>query len=127
MSMTSDWGSYCKAEDLVVEGDQVTVCFSDERRHRVLVTEAPQQFHIEAIVARPSIVRSHGVDLAALIWERNRVATLVGFRIDQRDRLVCQAWIPKAGLTAEEFRMYVRTVAVESDRLEYELTGKDIE
>jgi hypothetical protein len=125
--MTSDWGAYCTSNDLAIDGDQITVSFTDERSHRVTVTEEPHQLHLEAIVVRPATVRSLKADLAALIWERNRTATLVGFRIDERDRLVCQAWMPKAGLTAEEFRAYVRTVAVESDRLEYELTGKDIE
>jgi hypothetical protein len=41
--------------------------------------------------------------------------------------LIAEAWIPKAGLTAEEFQLYVRTVALESDRFEYVLTGKDVE
>ena len=125
--MTSDWRAYCTSNDLAVDGDQVTVSFTDERSHRVTVTEEPHQLHLEAIVVRPATARSLQTNLAALIWERNRMATLVGFRIDERDRLVCQAWIPKAGLTAEEFRAYLRTVAVESDRLEYELTGKDLE
>ena len=42
-------------------------------------------------------------------------------------RLVAESLVPKAGLTAEEFQLYARTVARESDRFEFELTGKDIE
>jgi hypothetical protein len=52
---------------------------------------------------------------------------LVGFRIDRQHRLVGEAWIPKAGLVAEEFQLYVRMLAAECDRFEYALTGKDVE
>ena len=38
-----------------------------------------------------------------------------------------EAWVPSAGLTAEEFRVYVHTVAAESDRFEQQLTGLDKE
>ena len=33
----------------------------------------------------------------------------------------------RAGLTAAEFRLVVRTLAVECDRLEFTLTGRDVE
>ncbi|AUX27009.1 uncharacterized protein SOCEGT47_075820 [Sorangium cellulosum] len=51
----------------------------------------------------------------------------LGFRLEDRGRLVGEAWIPKAGLSVEEFATCVRQVAVECDRLEYLLTGKDAE
>jgi hypothetical protein len=41
--------------------------------------------------------------------------------------VVGEAWVPKEGLTAEEFQVYVRAVATESDRFEYALTGRDVE
>jgi len=53
--------------------------------------------------------------------------SLMGFRIDRRGRLVGEAWVPKAGLTGEEFQLYVRHLAVEADRFEYGLTGRDSE
>ncbi|HEU5178897.1 MAG TPA: hypothetical protein VFU24_15710, partial [Burkholderiales bacterium] len=56
-------------------------------------------------------------------WRRNRSSQLVGFRVDQRGRLVGEAWVPKAGLSAQEFQVYVRRVAAECDRFEYLLTG----
>jgi hypothetical protein len=40
---------------------------------------------------------------------------------------VGEAWIPKAGLTESEFQLYVRTLAIEADRFEYALTGRDSE
>ena len=66
-------------------------------------------------------------DLPIQVWLRNRATALVGFRIDSRGRLVGEALVPKAGLTAEEFQIYVRAVAVQCDRLEYLLTGRDQE
>ena len=61
------------------------------------------------------------------IWKRNRATQLVGFRIDDRSRLVAEAWVLKIGVTPEEFQLYVRTVAKESDRFEFLLTGRDVE
>ena len=51
----------------------------------------------------------------------------MGFRIDHRGRVVGEAWVPKAGLSAAEFQLYLRTAAVECDRFEYVLTGRDAE
>ena len=58
---------------------------------------------------------------------RNRTAALVGFRIDNRSRLVGEAWVSKSGLTTEEFELYVRNLAAECDRFEFVLTGRDAE
>lgn len=52
---------------------------------------------------------------------------LVGFRMDQKGRLVGEAWMPKVGLGREEFLLYVRRVASECDLFEYSVTGKDCE
>lgn len=52
---------------------------------------------------------------------------LVGFRLDQKGRLVGEAWVPKAGLSRDEFLLYVKRVADECDLFEYHLTGNDRE
>jgi hypothetical protein len=109
-----------------IEGDGITVVFPDERRHRVAVTEATDSYELSSVVARLSALE--GVDDAALrAWRRNRVSQLVGFRIDHRERLVGEAWVPKVGLRPEEFVIYVRRLASECDLFEYHLTGKDLE
>ena len=51
----------------------------------------------------------------------------VGLRIDDKNRLVGELWLPKVDLTSDEFQFGVRTVAIECDRFEYELTGADRE
>ena len=64
-------------------------------------------------------------DIAVESWLRNRAISLVGFSIDKKRRLIGEAWVPKAGLTAEEFRLYVRKIASGCDRFEHQLTGED--
>ncbi len=58
-------------------------------------------------------------------WKRNRFSDLIGFKIDGRGRLVGEAWVPVAGLDAEEWALYVGTVARTCDRVEYLLSGRD--
>lgn len=124
--MNADWKSLCSAEDMIVEDADVVINFGDDRSHRVRVRETDDEFVLRAFVVRQSVVASIP-DLPIQVWQRNRAATLMGFRIDKRGRLVGEAWIPKAGLSGEEFQLYVRHLAVESDRFEYRLTGRDSE
>lgn len=88
--------------------------------------ERDDAYHFRAFVVRQSVVSSLP-DLPVQIWLRNRAISLVGFRIDRKGRLVGEAWLPKIGLTVDEFRLYLRTVAIECDRFEYILTGRDTE
>ncbi len=112
--------------DFSVEEEEVLVTFAEGRSQRVSVTEEEETFHLRSVVAtRGEAEKHHG--LALFSWRRNRATQLVGFRLDQRGRLVGEGWVPKAGLTPEEFQLCVRRVAEESDRLEYLLTGRDKE
>jgi hypothetical protein len=125
--MANDWRTMCNATDLKVDDTEVTVTFPDQRSHRVTVSEVGEEFLLNAIVARPATVRAAGDSLPLDTWVRNRAVNLVGFRIDEKDRLVSESWVPKAGLTAEEFQFHLRSIAIESDRFEYALTGRDVE
>ena len=124
--MTDNWARLCRAKDLTVDGVNVDVRFGDERRHRVTIEDRNEEYLISAIVVRQALAAAIP-ELPLWSWIRNRATQLVGFRIDQQGRLRAEAWVPKAGLTAEEFQLYVRKVAAESDRFEYLLTGRDIE
>lgn len=88
--------------------------------------ETDDAFEVHAVVAKAASVREIP-ELALRIWRHNRAAQLVSFRIDTHDRVYAQGWVPKAGVTAEEFQLVLRRVAVESDRLEFLLTGRDSE
>lgn len=124
--MAADWRRHCTAQDLTAAGDRVEVKFHDGRRHTVVVEELGDRLRLEAIVVRKRHVEE-SPELSVKAWLRNRRSTLVGFRIDDRRRLIGEAWVPQAGLTTKEFQLYVRSVAAECDRLEFELTGKDEE
>lgn len=122
-----DWRQMCRGvPGISVEGDAVVVAFADGRHHRVEVRETDETYELRGIVARKAELE--GVpDVAIRAWRRNRTAQLVGFRIDQRGRLVGEGWTPKAGLAAQELLLLLRRVAAECDRFEYILTGKDRE
>jgi hypothetical protein len=124
--VANEWAAYCEAADFACDGPDIVVGFSDGRSQRVSIAEDDGAYVLSSFVARRETVAGIS-DLALRVWERNRAVALVGFRIDQRERLVGEAWLPKVGLTAEEFQLYVRTVAAECDRLEYILTGRDKE
>lgn len=124
--MPTDWRSLCKGPRIIVEGEDVVVSFENGRTHRVRIVETDATFELHSIVARAAAV-SAVPDLPLRIWRHNRAAQLVGFRIDARGRVCASGWVPKAGLTREEFQMVLRRVAAESDRLEFLLTGSDVE
>lgn len=121
-----EWSKLCAGVGLSLDGDAIDVELSAGRRHSVLVRDAGAVYELQSIAVRAGVVRELG-DVPLLAWRRNRSSQLVGFRVDQRGRLVGEAWIPKAGLTAEEFQIYVRRVAAECDRFEFLLTGADSE
>lgn len=122
--MGADWRRFCSTKDLSVEANAVTVSLADGRKHHVLVDEEPDAYRLTATVVRRA--DAAGVENLPLeTWERNRGTELVGFRIDQKGRLLGVAWVPRAGLTAPEFRVYVHAIAAECDRYEFQLTGRD--
>lgn len=96
------------------------------RRHRVTIRETLDAFELSGVVARSAALASiEGI--MPRTWKRNRATQLVGFRVDHKGRLVGESWVPKAGLTPDEFVLYVRRVATECDLFEFALTGLDRE
>ena len=127
--MKPDWHRLCTGERLKVDGDGVDVEFGEDgnhRRHRVQVGLAEGGYRLTAFVAKQAVVANQE-GLTARIWQLNRSTRIVGFRIDRKGRLIGEARVPGAGLTAPEFQFVVRRVAAECDRLEYVLTGRDVE
>lgn len=125
--MTLDWTRFCLLARYQVKGEVVRVSFADhERMHRVRVRTEGDAWKLEATVARRGIaLEFHEVRLFA--WRRNRAVDLVGFRVDEDGRVFAEARLPHEGTTAKEFRAVLDAVAHESDRMEYALTGKDVE
>ncbi len=122
--MSVNWHELCQEKEFIVDGEAVNVQLAEGRMHRIYVKNLVEEYLLLGMIAKPSLVK-HLDDPVFVTWMRNRNSELVGFRIDDKDRLVGEAWVPKAGLTSEEFQLYVRTIAVDCDRLENILTGKD--
>jgi hypothetical protein len=124
--MAREWREFCRGERLKVDGDDVIVGFENGRSHRVQVRATDDLYELHAIVARAAAVRDVP-DLSLRVWRHNRAAQLVSFRIDTRGRVYAEGWVLKDGLEPHEFQFVVRRVAAESDRLEFLLTGRDVE
>ena len=124
--MAIDWRTLCRVQWLQLEGDDAIVQFENGRSHRVQVRETTEMFELHAIVAKRKAVE-HVTDLPNRIWRLNRAAQLVSFRLDGHWRVCAEGWVVKAGVTAEEFQLVLRRVAAESDRVEFLLTGRDVE
>jgi hypothetical protein len=124
--MASDWRALCAGPRIEFDGDDVIVALENGRKHVVRMRETELAFEMHTIVAQAAKVRNVP-ELPLRIWQRNRATQLVGFRKDSRGRVCAEGWVPKAGLTAEEFQFVLHRVAVESDRFEFILTGRDIE
>jgi hypothetical protein len=123
----TDWRAWCRsARDIEVDGESAIVNIADGRKHRVTVTLADETYELLGVVARPAVVASLPM-LALRAQRRNRSSRMVGFRIDAKERLVAEAWVPKAGVTGAEFIASLRHLAAEADLFEYQLTGSDRE
>ena len=124
--MNINWQQFCKAEGFTSDDEGVEVRFDSGRSQKVAVEDHGGAFLLSSIVARQAVV--NGVPDAALrAWVRNRSAFLVGFRVDERGRLIAESWTPKVGLVSTEFQLILRHLAHEADRFEFQLTGRDQE
>lgn len=124
--MQLDWKILSRATEFKIEGDEICVSLGTGRKQVVQVDDGEDAIHLISFVARAGIV-AQIEDASIQAWQRNRAVALVGFRVDQKGRLLGESWVPKIGLSEIEFQLYVKTLAVECDRFEYQLTGGDVE
>ena len=127
--MAASLSNLCRRAGFDLAKGKVTVWLSDVRRHVVRLEEVDDTtIRAWAVVARRrNLEHADSLDLDLDLWRRNRGTRLVGFHIDRHERVIGTAWIPRQGLDAEEFAVYVNEVAKQSDRLEFLLTGRDVE
>ena len=122
-----EWQQFCRgASQISVDGENAVLVMTGDRRQRVEIRETPDTYEFMSIVVRPSAIASVP-DAPLRAWRRNRGLQLVGFRVDRKGRLVGEAWVPKAGLSRDEFLLSVRRCAAECDLFEFHLTGRDSE
>ena len=108
--MAAEWRRLCRSRQFSVSVNDVLVDLHGGRRHRVTIDDMGDAYRLSGVVARAGM--AEGVKgLPIRTWERNRGTELVGFRLDKRGRLIGESWVPKAGLSAAEFQLYLSTVA----------------
>lgn len=123
----TDWRALSEKADLQVEADEIRVPLHGDRKQTVRVSEpGDRTIRLWSMVARKAEVKDLP-DAPLRAWLRNRITDLVGFKIDRHGCLIGEAWVPLAGLDAEEWGLYVRTLARACDRFEYVITGRDEE
>jgi hypothetical protein len=120
----ADWRDLSRLARLRIDGDGIRASVGSGREQLVRVDETDDGFLISSKILPPRHVRDLP-DLTATVFSVNRLSELVGFRIDDRDWLVGEAWVPSAGLTVSEWQFYVQKVATVCDRLEHVLAGVD--
>jgi len=124
--MPSNWKAHCSAPNFSVEADTVSVSLEGGRTQKVNVEITDDGFRFSSVVARQKdVAEFQEAELRA--WLRNRSMHLVAFRLDRRGRMIGESWVHSVGLTAHEFRLYLTTIAIECDRFEYQITGRDEE
>jgi len=122
-----EWHQFCDGiRDVRLDSNSIIVALGRGRQHRLQVRPNADAIELSGIVARRSMVDGlEDANLAA--WRRNRATSIVGFRVDDRGRIVGEAWVPGPGLTKDEFLFYVRSLATACDLFEFQLTGRDQE
>lgn len=98
------------------------------RKQRVYLSGRGDEYILKSVVlGAAEVTRSSNRwrHLAKLAWLRNVDHQLVTFAFDERDRLIGVIRHPKEQLDLEELEVYVDRLAVECDRFEYLLSGKD--
>ena len=123
--MSANWRILSRQAGLEVRDNTVRVSFEDRRKQTVLVQEElGGQIRLRSIVVAAEEVQTLGqTNLRA--WLRNRLSELVGFKIDEKGRLIGEGLVPTAGLKAPEWAFHVTMLARACDRFEYVLTGLD--
>jgi len=105
----------------------VTARFRSGRSQAVTYKLNGELVRFQSTVLKPAAARALDQEkLAADLLERNRDTELVAFGFSSGGHV--EAWIDQRASTlqADELRFYLVALAVEADRLEYLLTGKDV-
>jgi hypothetical protein len=130
MMTKTNWIRLARQTDLATHGDVIVVDLAraaERRRQKVHVDEiSDSELRLWSRVApawRAEALGDGDPDLWT--WKMNHDADFVGFRMDERGRLIGEIHVPMAGLDAGEFEFLVRKIARICDRWEFKLTGED--
>lgn len=123
--MSAEWKALCREIGLQPSGPSIRVACGRDRFHVVNVDDSDN----DALRLWCRIVTGGNAPASAVLqaWKMNRFRELVGFKEEDRGRIVGESWVTRVGLTADEWRLHVFTLARACDRLEYLWTGRDVE
>lgn len=106
----------------------VTVQFPSGRGQVLRYAALGEMLRFRTTVLKPAAARELGLEqLAEDLVDRNRETPVVAFGFSTKGHV--EAWIDQRASTlqADELRFYLLTLAAEADRLEYLLTGRDVQ
>lgn len=124
--MKTEWVRACRAEKIRLDDGTADVALPRGRSQRVLLSIDERELTMRSIVARADRLEP-GASADELAWRANRGARLATFQTDTRGRIVGYAVLPLLGLEPAEVVFRLKLLAEECDRLEYRLTGRDVE
>lgn len=123
--MSADWKRLSREAALRIDGEALVVPCGGNRAHKVFVDDTDgDSMRLWSVVVRR---RNAPLDAALVTWKINRYRELAGFRVAEHGRVIGESWVPTIGLTADEWKLHVETLAHACDRLEYLWTGRDTE
>ncbi len=124
--MSASWKGLSREARLRYSGDVIRVACGENRFQEAHVDDSqPGMIRLWSRVATRAQISLERPEIEA--WLINRYRELVGFKIAERGTIIGEAWVPTIDLTADEWSMYVHTLAKACDRLEFLWTGRDVE
>lgn len=103
------------------------VIFPNNRKQRIFIVRIKEYYSIRSVVLTKSKVNEYYKDwMYQFIWQQNKETPLVSFLIDKKGRLAGRITHLAEYLDKSELFFYIEILAKECDRLEYILSGKDI-
>ena len=120
-----DWKQYCSNKQAYnIKGDVVTVELSKNRKHDIRVIELQHGYKLRGRVLEHKNCLPD-IDIFKKIGEGNRNIYFAAFHFDNDRNVVGESWIPEESMSSENFLMQMKKLALECDRMEFVLTGKD--
>ncbi len=113
---------------LELQANGVKVTFGDGRHQFIAVERRGEWYLLTSVVLGRARVEEIGRgQLLPFLWQRNRDTNVIAFNLDKRGRLIGQVEQLADTLDTAELAFYIKLLASDCDRLEYILSGRDIE
>ena len=117
----------CSSLGLQYKAGQARVSLPNGRRQTIAICRDGQWYRMSSTVLGPDKAAGFIDDGQGLwwIWQRNAHTDLVNFTLDKQGRLVGRVDQFAATMQEDELLFAISRLAIECDRLEYVLAGRD--